>query len=439
MKIYSDGKLHLRFGTKTEYPFWGMLAITGLIGLSIFTSDILSMAAFVLCMYRLVKYDAKVFAADYCVLMPFTQIFKAPGGVSYFVYLGLIGAIWYFFKGKVKANGGFIVTFIILVYFIARMQMSISNFVLCFGQLFLVYVLVSKQDSDSAETAAKAFCTSLILSSVFALLIRNTPQLIAARGRESSAMWGIAVKRFQGLYNDPNYFMVTLMIGIAILAKLRDSGKIDDKKFIASTLFLSVLGFLTFSKTFVLAFAIFGIAYIFWQFRNRNYGRGLLVIGGSVGAVAAMLTMNFDLFSIIIARFTSSGDLNDFTTGRTGIYKQYLEEITESPFTILFGHGFAAKGLEMDPHNIYIEILYYVGVIGLILMIWFCFEMIGTAKRRTNLTKKQNFFSKYIVLLMFAILYFTLQGLFAIVAYTELLLAFLSIMISHKEKDAIKE
>lgn len=434
MKFYSNGKLHLKFNTKTEYPYWGILVVIAIICLSIFTSELLSFAAFALCIYRTVRYDAKIFAVDYCVLVPFSQVFKAPGGLSYLVLISLFAAVWYFFKGRIKANSAFVCVFVILVYFITRMQMDIVNFVLCFSQIFIVYVLMQRQNTDSAEKAAKAFCSSLLFASLFALLIRNTPQLIAVRGRESAAMWGVAVKRFQGLYSDPNYYMVTIMIGIALLAKLKDCGKIDIKQFLVFGALFSLCGFMTFSKTFFMAFIIFGMLYILWQFRNRNYGKGLLLIGGSVGAAAVVFTANINLFSLILARFINAEDINDLTTGRTDIFIRYIEEISKSPQSMFFGYGFAAKGLNMDPHNIYIEILYYVGIIGLLLMLWFCAEMCKTAKKQAGQAQKQNFFSKYIVLMMFAVLYFTLQGFFALVAYTELFLAFISIMIVKKDK-----
>ena len=64
----------------------------------------------------------------------------------------------------------------------------ISDFVLCFGQIFILYVLLPRQDAVSAERAAKAFCWSLLVTSVYALVFRNAPQLVALRGVEDIAI-----------------------------------------------------------------------------------------------------------------------------------------------------------------------------------------------------------------------------------------------------------
>ena len=364
MEFYKNGVLRLKLNSKSEYPLLSILFAVALICAAPFTTNLLCYAAFVVCLYRVIRYNAKVFAADYCVLVPFVNIFRESGGDSLLIYLCLIAAAWYFIKGGIKANGCVVVLFMMAAYLITRMQFNISDFVLCFGQLFVIYVLLSKQDVASAERTAKAFCTSVVFSSLYAIVFRNTSQLEALRGEESAAIWGTSFMRFQGLFGDPNYFMTLIIVGLAILAKLKDSGRIKNGVFYFEAAAMMIFGLMTYSKTFFLVFIMLGIIYIIWQFWNRNFVRGSLLIGLVIAAVIAIFAFNVDLVLVTLTRLLAADNISDFTTGRTDIYVQYMGEIMDDPYSFFFGKGFAAKGFEKDPHNIYIEIAYHTGMIG---------------------------------------------------------------------------
>ncbi|MBQ7124341.1 MAG: hypothetical protein IJO01_07010 [Oscillospiraceae bacterium] len=438
MEFYKNGVLRLKLNSKSEYPLLSILFAVALICAAPFTTNLLCYAAFVVCLYRVIRYNAKVFAADYCVLVPFVNIFRESGGDSLLIYLCLIAAAWYFIKGGIKANGCVVVIFMMAAYLITRMQFNISDFVLCFGQLFVIYVLLSKQDVASAERTAKAFCTSVVFSSLYAIVFRNTSQLAALRGEESAAIWGTSFMRFQGLFGDPNYFMTLIIVGLAILAKLKDSGRIKNGVFYFEAAAMMIFGLMTYSKTFFLVFIMLGIIYIIWQFWNRNYVRGSLLIGLVIAAVIAIFAFNVDLVLVTLTRLLAADNISDFTTGRTDIYVQYMGEIMDDPYSFFFGKGFAAKGFEKDPHNIYIEIAYHTGMIGVSLFTAFAVSLVRMVKRSAHYVYKQNFIAKYIVLVMVLALYCTLHGMFEIVTYTEFFLALLAIMLIRK-KDEIQD
>lgn len=423
----------------TSYPWLSMAAVMVLIYLTPFVSSVCSVVAFVICLYRLVRYDAKVFAADYCLLIPVVQIFRAPGGVSFFIYLGLAAAVWRVIRSGFRGEGAYILLLVLLNYLVARMQLSVSKFVLCFGQLFLLCVTLPEQDSDSAERAVKYFCLSLILSSVYAMIVRNTWQLRAVIGVETEAIYGTGTFRFRGLFRDPNYYMTLPVVGLALLIKLRDCKKIDLLPFLLLGLAMVVLGILTYSKTFLLVLLILAVVYVLWQFRNGKYLLGVGLILVAVLAGDFLLFGEDSPFAVIMARFLSASNISDFTTGRTDLYAEYLERITDNAFSFLFGAGLGAESLYMDPHNLYIELVYYLGVIGLALFATFYFSMVHMVRKRVAGARKQNLFAKYSVVLIMLVLYFTLHGMFEEIFYAGSFLALLSVMITKQQPKPLQK
>lgn len=418
---------------KSEYPIPSILLATALILLSPFLTTFLCYAAFVICLYRIVRYDSRVFATDYCVLIPITQIFRAPDGMSMLIWLCLIASIWYFVRGNIRANFALIILLLLLNYLISRMQMNIRAFVLCFGQIFILYVLLTKQNVASAVRAAKLFCWSLTISSLLALPLRGSAQLVAICGKETPAIWGMSVMRFQSFFEDPNYYSTLLIVALALLCKLKETNNIRGVYFWILGAVLLVMGILTYSKMFFLVFVLLGGIYIIWQFWNRKVFRGVFFSSVAVIAALFLLLSEASPIAVILERFTSAKDLSDLTTGRTDIYAEYWRMITKTWGTFLFGFGMASQVSGQGAHNIYIEIAYYFGVTGLILILMFYASMIRCVSKTVQLENRQNALAKYIVVFMVAVSYLALHGVFELLAYSCVFLGILSIMIVPKE------
>lgn len=432
--------LRSRLGSSlTSYPWLSMAAVMVLIYLTPFVSSVCSVVAFAICVYRLVRYDAKVFAADYCLLIPVVQIFRVTGGVSFFVYLCLLAAVWYVIRGGFRSESPYIILIVLLNYLVARMQLSVSNFVLCFGQLFLLCVLLPQQDGFSAERAVKFFCIGLIVSSIYAMVIRDTWQLRSVIGVEDEAIYGTGTFRFRGLFRDPNYYMTLPIMGLALLIKLRDCKRIELLPFLLLGGAMILLGVLSYSKAFLVVLAILAVVYILWQFRNGRYLLGIGLVLAAVAAGNFLLFSEHSPFAVIMARFLSSSNISDFTTGRTDVYAQYMEAILDNGFSFFFGAGLGADSLYMDPHNLYIELTYYLGITGLILYAAFYFSMVYMVRKRVSGTRKQNVFSKYSVVLIMLVLYFTLHGMFVEIFYAGSFLALLSVMITKETPQSLQK
>ena len=139
-------------------------------------------------------------------------------------------------------------------------------------------------------------------------------------------------------------------------------------------------------------------------------------------------------FAVIMMRLTSSSDLAELTTGRTELFAQYWNVISENVGTLLFGKGLQADILQdKGVHNLYLEIVYYTGLIGLILIMGFYISMVQSIERQNPTLKKQNVFSKYTVIVILAVSYLALQGMFQLITYEGLFLAFVSVYLTKAE------
>lgn len=435
MKIYNHGRLvQLKGKSYIGYPLWGMVAVMALLYLAPFVSSLLAYAAFLLCLYRVVRYDAKVFSTDYCMLIPMCTLLQTPDGMSMLIYVCLFAALWYFIRGGIRGDVSYVMLLVVLNYLVVRMQMQISKFVLCFGQLFLLCVLLPKQDTQSAERTAKGFTASLLAASVYALIFRNTSQIYAIRGPEIPAALGSVFMRFQGLFEDPNYYMTLLVAALAMQIKLMDCRRIQVRTFLLTGICLTGFGILTYSKTFFLVFLLLGAAYIVWQFRNGKYIYAGFLTAAALLVANALLFSERSPFSVVTGKIFGATSISDLTTGRTEVYAAYLARITQNPGTFLFGLNFAAPSLAKDPHNLYLEIAYYTGTVGLLLIIAFFGSLLIVLRRRMRGGQRQTWIAKYLVLAMVMVVYFALHGMFSIITYGVFYLAFLPILITRKEE-----
>ena len=431
------GQKHLLNNT-TEYPMPGMVVAMTMLLLTPFVSSLLPYGVLLICVYRVIRYDAKVFATDYCMLVPVMQLFCTPGRMSLLIWLCLFAAVWFFIKGRIRANSALVCLILLLNYFIARMQTNINDFVLSFGQIFMLYVLLPRLDVNSVERSSKVFCCSLLISSIYALLFREAPQLVPIRGIEGPAIWGTRIIRFQGLFTDPNYYMSLLIIGGSILCKLKETKRIRSVWFWSMGVALTFFGILTYSKTFFLVFLLLCGIYIVWQFWSRKAFKGMAFALVAVVVGFYVLLAENSPFAVVLARLTNSDDLSDLTTGRSDLLVIYWKNITENMITFFFGRGLGAPLLQgRGAHNLYLEIVYYVGIVGLILILCLYGGVVAELIKRNESARKQSLVAKYFVLVIMAVQYFALQGMFLVITYAGWFMALMSVNLTQKETEKV--
>ena len=407
-----------------DYPVASLGIALLLIFLSPFVSLALNYLAFGLCVYRVIRYDESLFAVDYCILSGVSYIFLTTGRVSLFAWLSIVAALWYIVRDGLKVNVSLVLLIAIFDYLLLRMGSAPNSLVLCFSQLLMLYVLLSRQRRESVVPCALAFCGSVVASSAYALAFRGSWQLRSLLGNEGAAFWGSSLTRFQGLFRDPNYYMTMLTIAIVLLAVLWINGHLSGGKLVMGACPLVVFGALTYSKTFLVVLALFVMFFIGMLVHGRRYA---LALGVTLLIVVALGALSQTVFSVTLYRITSADNLYDLTTGRSELLVEYLGEIGTSADVLLFGRGLSAEILRRGTHNLFLEIAYFLGVTGLLLMVAYAASLLRMVRERFGRERRNpSGIFRYVALVTFVLLFCTLQGMTFPITYTMLYLSLLA-------------
>lgn len=409
---------------RLHYPVPGICVILTLIYLSPIVGSWLNYAAFGLCIYRLVKNDERIFSIDYCCLISVATVFSVSGGLSFVVVLSLIAVVWFIVRDGLAVDKPLVFLLILACYLIVRMQMSLNNFVLCVSQLLVIYLMVSSLDTQTIVLDIKAFVLNMLASSVYALIFRSSPKIIGIIGNEVPAFWGSSLTRFQGLFRDPNYYMSLVIISIVLLTLLRIQKHIPKYLFMLSLGCLFVFGALTYSKTFLLLVCLYWVLFVIYLFRGKRYLSAIVFIVCTV-CLAAILANT--LFATTLFRITSASSMNELTTDRISLVKTYSHVIISSAKNLFFGSGLSAGIIEKGTHNLFLEILYYVGLIGLVLYVFYIGALVLWVRKKFSTGKNISGLFNYSPLILFIALFCSLQGMFSISVYALLYLSIISI------------
>lgn len=415
---------------RLTYPIQGISVILALIYLSPFVSSLLNYAAFLMCMYRLVKYDERVFSVDYCCLISAATVFALPGGFSLVVVLSLLAEFWFVVRDGAVLDSAMAVLFLLVCYLMLRIQSSVSGFVLCVSQLLIFHRMLSFADTQTVLLDIGAFVLSVLTSSVYALVFRKTSAMTAIVGREVLAYYGSSLTRFQGLFRDPNYYMSLVIMAIVLLTLLYFKKYISKALFSAGIVCMFFFGALTYSKTFLFLICLYWGLCFFYLLRARRY---IFAAAFSVGTVVLAIILSNTLFATTLYRITSASSVSELTTGRTDMFEEYWREIISSPVTMLFGKGLSAQLLKKGTHNLFLEIQYYVGAIGLTLYLFYFGALVVRMQKKSAAGCYPARLFSNSPLIVFIVLFSSLQGMFSISVYTLLYLAVIAIAVPQKD------
>lgn len=415
---------------RLTYPIQGISVILALIYLSPFVSSLLNYAAFLMCMYRLVKYDERVFSVDYCCLISVATVFALPGGFSLVVVLSLLAEFWFVVRDGVVLDSAMAVLFLLVCYLMLRIQSSVSGFVLCVSQLLIFHRMLSFADTQTVLLDIGAFVLSVLTSSAYALVFRKTSAMTAIVGREVLAYYGSSLTRFQGLFRDPNYYMSLVIMAIVLLTLLYFKKYISKALFSAGIVCMFFFGALTYSKTFLFLICLYWGLCFFYLLRARRY---IFAAAFSVGTVVLAIILSNTLFATTLYRITSASSVSELTTGRTDMFEEYWREIISSPVTMLFGKGLSAQLLKKGTHNLFLEIQYYVGAIGLTLYLFYFGALVVRMQKKSAAGCYPARLFSNSPLIVFIVLFSSLQGMFSISVYTLLYLAVIAIAVPQKD------
>ena len=291
--------------------------------------------------------------------------------------------------------------------------------VLC-GLMFVYLLLYFSHEVDSKELIYMFLLG--IFASIFIGLFRNT----SSRLDEFAMLYSAnGIHRFGGITN-PNFLADEMMLAFAFLCVLKCKDQIKVLFYPIFTILYITLIF-TISKSgliiFSVTFLLFAIVYLLYKFKKIKFVALTMV----VCIIAVTSTVFYSRIGIYLDRFVSvfekysttqqsptqqsptipnpdigmdsSGErppqvdtdketikdaVSEITTGRLDLWIQYYEKITEDTKHLLIGYGADAEDIGVyahytnaSSHNTFLQILYYYGVVGLLLMLAFIASVVN--------------------------------------------------------------
>lgn len=340
-------------------PDWlikAVLVLCILLGTSV---HLLAYAAFGLAILYLFAVDNERGINCMFFLLPFASIFKADsGGSSFFTYLTIFIALKLILS-KMNINRRFLLTWIILLGFqIAGCQLQFSVLIKQASILLLIYGYF-----HSCRVDTKKIVLNLTFGMILSCLAANMTAIFPGISDYMRVVRAYEVSgntyRFTGLYRDPNYLTEALILICMMLFIFMQQKRIGGGYWLVIGVLL-IFGAQTLSKSYFLMLVVMLGLYIIIAIKQRDSNVLLGILLGFTVLLGLFLNGRLTALNNVLLRFSSEYDL---TTGRTEIWKEYIETMISNPLKLMVGFGIGSPPKKMA-HNTFLELLYHYGIIG---------------------------------------------------------------------------
>lgn len=303
---------------------------------------------------------------------------------------------------------------ILIIYFCQLRRSNIINSLGIISGLFIVYFVSNYSEKLSFKKLILCYIFGVIFSVFLGLFREISPRLSSL----TVISYAYSSKRFCGVSN-PNVLAGHLMIALGLLYYLVLEKKIKYLFYpIYFTLFTTLL--FTISKSGMINFCcislLFLICYLVKNFKLKNIIKVVVTLFLSVIIFLSMYSITKVYIDRFVSVFRKKSEientinqnnviqidnnynnfsnqekteqvLDELTTGRFSLWKNYLIKTFKTIKTALFGYGINAPfteetlgGLITNPHNTFIQILYYNGLVTAILLVLFIVFCINPKK-----------------------------------------------------------
>lgn len=265
-----------------------------------------------------------------------------------------------------------------------------SYYLFCVTLLLVPYVAAELRGGSDFYWLTVTFATGVALAAISSELLADSANIM----QYVSVLDIMGVVRRSGYFNDPNFYSahITAALGGVLVLLLQRMRKREVVTLVVFVALLVYCGLLSVSKSFLL---ISLAVVLFWavglMFQRGKISVKLMVLLCAV--VGVYFLFSSTMFDMILSRFTGVTNLSSFTTGRTDLWMNYLQELGDKPLMLLFGNGYTDVTVGgRAAHNTLIQLVYQFGLVGFsVLVYWFvCFVrtlLSGVRIHRTRLTQ----------------------------------------------------
>lgn len=395
---------------------WAISATLALLILFGTYRNVFSLAAFLIMCLMLAFCDKESNLLQIFFVMPMANIFKlSPGVQSFFTVIMLVYVVLHLVLPRRSTL--FVMLFAIYVllgqFFCGSFNLFRTIKLVC-NFLFLSSTLNSDVKINHKDVFL-SYIIGNIAASVFAKMDSGFFKIESYIGIKNLGGLGefSDVERFAGLYADPNYYSISLIISLCLLVILLYRNEIGNFETICYSLILLYFLIITYSKS---AFFMLSVPFFYLEYTFYKKGKFKLLVF-SLFAVIMVLLLAFSgkipALDVIVSRIMETDsenfDLNQITTGRFDLWVSYASYLITNIRAGLFGVGISTPLLNgQAAHNTYFDVLYYLGIIGGFLL----FAVLATVSSQSIQTNIKRNLMNYSVIFCVVIMYFFLSELF---------------------------
>lgn len=402
----------LRSSRTSWRQFWLIILVVVLILFGTHHSSF-ALAAFALCCFTMLLADYSFVISFLFFIMPMAGIFKlAPEETSLFTYLELLFVVLHVIKKKFRTTYGELIALFFGVYIVITASLYSSLNITRAIKMVMNLVLIGY----FAELIPEREYKRLFLYYIFGMIISSLMRFADSSyfpieeyvAVQTERYAGMATTRFAGLYADPNYYSINVIIAMCLLIVLYRRRELSFPVVVGLMVPLVFFVGLTGSKSSFLMLILPIILLMYVCIKNRNYVALLGCIFGILLIVIFVAQGTIQIFDYVLNRLknTTSG-LAVFTTGRTAIWQNYFRFFGDNLIRTIFGTGAAIDVLDgVGAHNTYIDFIFLLGIVGTGLYIWALYYNI----RKVNRSMHRNFLN-YSVFLTLCVMYAFLSEL----------------------------
>lgn len=258
---------------------------------------------------------------------------------------------------------------------IVSMGKDIIGSITVVTSLILCGILLSDQQNDKIHLRdyLRCFSVGIIIASFIGLFKSSFPRLIPYLSEAMIKENGEYYSRFAGITGNPNHYTLPISIVLAAYCILIIQKKVSfvDIVFIS---FMVIFGIMSVSKSFLISFVLLILVLLVQLTKYNRKALVFIIFLFILCGFVIYTNQDNEVIRTIIFRLSNdvnSGDIDSISTGRTAIWRSYLEYFTDNYTRFLFGSGFGAVYVNgRASHNYFIETVHYLGFVGSIL--YFC-------------------------------------------------------------------
>ena len=324
-------------------------------------------------------------------VVPWSSIFKfSSNSFSFYTLVALVyvlTSIYNFTKyknNKISIKPIIFLMGMVVILLINNISLkgNISSIAFIFGWIlnFIVvyFIVISIKNNEEIKNYTNSYILSILISGISVFILSYIPSvknnLYEYINVFEMNIGGIKAYRFTGLESDPNFYATQIITLLAITLN-----RLSSKKDYVFFVLLVIIGILT-------LLLLLGCVASEIKFRNVIY---FLIVA------LIIVTIFPQIVEIYSERLTGYDNINDFTTGRYDLWKEYATAISTDLKTIFMGNGVNANNLYISylkinkgAHNSYLYIIYEMGIIGTGFYILFFKELFKNLKNKLKIDKR---------------------------------------------------